>query len=338
MKKFALLILLFLLIGGGYYYYTEQSYSSSLLVTMGESMKGPRDFQIEKGSSLKNISEKLFAQKFIVDAGSFSRYTKEQHAENKITAGDFTLEGPLNIPQVLDILTGKVAPARLNVRILEGQTMQDLKNTLIKKNLTTEEEFAACVKNLCELEKDFPFLSGAASLEGYIFPDTYFIDKKSFTLSGFIKQALKNYEKRVVVGLSKEIDKTKRTLHEITIMASIIEKESRPRDDQSIVSGILWKRLDNNVQLAVDATNRYIKKDPLAPLTRVELQSNSPYNTRKIKGLPPTAISNPGLASIKAALTPKDSSFWYYLHDSSGIIHYSSTENEHNKAKALYIE
>jgi UPF0755 protein len=226
----------------------------------------------------------------------------------------------------------------MSIRILEGQTLKDIGMQLIKNKLTTEEEFASCVKNFCELRDSFDFLSDAPSLEGYIFPDTYFIEKTNFTLQSFMKQALRNFEKKVATGLAEDIAQSKKSFKDMVIMASIIEKESRPRDNQSIVSGILWKRLENNVQLAVDATNRYIKEDPLAPLTMKELQSSSPYNTRRVKGLPPTAISNPGLTSIKAALTPKDSPYWYYLHDSSGVIHYSTSESQHNKAKALYIE
>ena len=90
--------------------------------------------------------------------------------------------------------------------------------------------------------------------------------------------------------------------------------------------------------MGADATTRYLKADPLTPLTYKELQSTNPYNTRRSAGLPPTAISSAGVASFKAALSPEESDYWYYLHDHQGQIHYSSTENEHNRKKALYLQ
>jgi len=107
--------------------------------------------------------------------------------------------------------------------------------------------------------------------------------------------------------------------------------------DQSLISGVLWKRIANGVQLAADATTVYMKQSK-EPLTYMDLRSTSPYNTRLAKGLPPSPISNPGMQAIRAALTPKETRYWYYLHDHNGEIHFAETEREHDQNKRLYLK
>jgi UPF0755 protein len=91
------------------------------------------------------------------------------------------------------------------------------------------------------------------------------------------------------------------------------------------------------MKLDVDAAVRYIVGKKTEPLTASDLQTDSPYNLRKVKGLPPTPITNPGLKSIKAALNPVDSPYWFYLHGTDGVIRYAKTNEEHNENRAKYL-
>ncbi|MFN7160153.1 MAG: endolytic transglycosylase MltG [Candidatus Gracilibacteria bacterium] len=338
MKKFIIIILVFTLLGVGWYTYKEQEYKKHITEKPIAGSTLVKEFTVSSGSSVKKIAHDLFVQELVVNEDSFSRYAAEQNKDKDIAAGTFYITPSLTIPEVLKILTGEVVPTRVRITIPEGYSVNDIGAVLIKKGLVTKAEFDECIKGGCDFKSDFSFLPDNDSLEGYLFPDTYFFDQTKFTLKSFLGLMLQNFEDRVVSGIKKDIEASKYSLDEIIKMASILEKESTPRDDQEIVSGILWKRLENGVQLAADATTRYIKNDPLAPLTYKELQSDNPYNSRRVKGLPPTPISNPGMLSIQAALNPKDSAYWYYLHDNDGIIHFSRTEAEHNKAKALYLE
>jgi UPF0755 protein len=120
-------------------------------------------------------------------------------------------------------------------------------------------------------------------------------------------------------------------------MASLIERETSSDDEREIVSGILWKRLSADQGLAVDATVRYALGKITEALTKDDLSIDSAYNTRKYRGLPPGPIANPGLKSIKAAINPKDSPYFYYLHGKDGQIRYSETNDEHNLKKAKYL-
>lgn len=338
MKKLLIIFVLLTLIGAGWYMFKEQEFKKHLTEVPIAGSKLVKEFVVPQGASLKKIAHDLFVQELVVDEDSFTRYVIEQSKDKELATGSFYITPALTIPEVLKILTGEVVPDRARITIPEGYSVNDIGGVLIKKGIVSKSEFDECVKGGCSLQKTFSFLPADGSLEGYLFPDTYFFDQSKFTLESFLSQMVKNFESKVVIGLESEIDKSKYSLAQIIKMASILEKESTPKDDQTIVSGILWKRFENGVQLAADATTRYIKSDPLAPLTYKELQSDNPYNSRRVKGLPPTPISNPGLLSIKAAIFPKDSPYWYYLHDTEGLIHFSKTESEHNKTKALYLQ
>jgi UPF0755 protein len=140
-----------------------------------------------------------------------------------------------------------------------------------------------------------------------------------------------------VTELSTDIAASGRSLHDVVTMASLVEEESRIDDERPIVAGILWKRLANGVTLGVDATVRYIVNKPTSAITRADLDIDSPYNTRKLGGLPPGPIANPGLASIRAAIRPEESQYWYYLHGKDGQIRYAETNEGHNANRAKYL-
>lgn len=179
------------------------------------------------------------------------------------------------------------------------------------------------------------FLTLAKGTEGYLFPDTYGFFPS--VTPDFVVAALKRNFTNKVDPLTQEIKESGRSLHDVMIMASIVEKEAAGDGDRAVVAGILWKRFDTDLALQVDAPFLYILGKESSELTRADLAINSPYNTYRNKGLPPTPIGNPGLASIKASIHPQTSPYLYYLHDKDGMIHYASTYKEHQKNIAKYL-
>ena len=117
----------------------------------------------------------------------------------------------------------------------------------------------------------------------------------------------------------------------------IIEREAKKPEDKNLVSGILWKRFYIKMPLQVDAPFAYISNKNTYELTEDDLRQDSPYNTYRYLGLPPGPISNPGIESILAAISPKQSQYLYYLSDRSGNMHYAVTFEEHKRNKTLYI-
>lgn len=281
-------------------------------------------FSVEKGESVRTIGAELKKEGIILSDTVFYLYVRSQEAGEKIKAGKFIVHKSDTIPQIVEILTGE-ATGEIVITIPEGWTIKDIQAALIERNIDSEKNFSTCAKN--------PTACGitgyAESLEGYLFPDTYFLDPTTFSAKSFIELLLATFDKKVRIGQSS------RPLQDVLIMASIIEKEVATDDDRPIVAGILWKRLDNGWPLGADATLLYNDADGV--IDAEDLTKDDPYNTRNRQGLPPTPICNPGLAAITAALTPQESPYWYYLTDSKGIMHYAITNEQHNANKAEYL-
>ena len=173
----------------------------------------------------------------------------------------------------------------------------------------------------------------ASPLEGYIYPDTYFLDPADFKPEDLIYLTLDNFEKKIT-ELPKS--QSKYSFHQIITMASIIENEVRNFSDRKMVSGILWKRLENAWPLGADATLLYITND--RKITSEDLEIDSPYNTRKYAGLPPGPVSNPSIESITAAIFPEQSNYWFYLTTlDTGEVIYAETNEEHNANRKKYL-
>ena len=148
---------------------------------------------------------------------------------------------------------------------------------------------------------------------------------------------LSNFDQKFSQELRDATLANGRSLYETIIVASMIEKEVRTSADIPLVSGIIWKRLDNNWVLGIDATLLYVQSDNI--LTVEDLAQDTPYNTRTRQGLPPTPISNAGFASLEGAVYPEASDYWYYLTTlDTGEVIYSRTNEEHNQNKAIYLQ
>jgi UPF0755 protein len=169
-----------------------------------------------------------------------------------------------------------------------------------------------------------------------LFPDTYYLlpnieAKEVFTLMR------DNFDKKIK-ELDLEIKKFNKPLVDIIKMASIVEEEGRTDFTRQMIAGILWRRLSIKMPLQVDAAFVYVngKKDSKL-ITLDDLKIDSPYNTYVYRGLPPTPISNPGLNSIRATITPVTSKYFFYLSDDDGEMHYAITHDEHVANKEKYL-
>ena len=170
-----------------------------------------------------------------------------------------------------------------------------------------------------------------------MYPDTYRFRADSST-EAIIARFLDNFSKKIS---SKYSDLSGRELYKTLILASIVEKEERNDDNRPVVAGILLKRVNEKMFLGADATICYpygVLYRECTPAFIVEhLEDDTPYNTRKHIGLPPTPITSPTFSSFQAAKNPEATSYYYYLHDNDGVIHYGTTLQEHNRNKAQYL-
>jgi UPF0755 protein len=281
-------------------------------------------FNIEKGSSIKKIAQDLKNEEIIRSSNLFLFYSLITNNRN-IQAGEYLLSPQMNIPQIIEIIVGgKINEEKIT--IIEGWDLNDIAIYLEEKGISSKDEFFSITGE--PRNKD--------SLEGYIFPDTYNITSKD-TAETIVQKALLNFEKKMTTELKNEIEKQGKTIEEIIIMASIIEKEVKSLEDKKNVSDVLWKRINVQMPLQTCATVLYAIGEKKPSVSTADTQFDSPYNTYRYRGLPIGPIANPGMNSILAAIYPTKNNYWYYLSAPDGKTHFSTTLDEHNYKKNLYL-
>ena len=256
-------------------------------------------FSIENGSSLAETSQDLKAQELIQSELALQFFAVLFGDDRHIVAGDYVFDQPIAVWEVAyRISLGKLYQKAIKVTIPEGFKVEEIAELLSESLLNFNRE---------------DFLAQARSLEGYLFPDTYFLyptmDPKE------VLELMQDNFKSQITPLEREIKKSGHTLSEIVIMASLIEKESGSLEDKAPISGILWKRIEKDIRLQVDAWPPTYEK----------------------MGLPESPIANPGIDSIKAALYPAETEYLFYIHGDDGQIYYAKTFDEHRLNIRKYL-
>ncbi|MHB8904486.1 MAG: endolytic transglycosylase MltG [Patescibacteria group bacterium] len=240
-----------------------------------------------------------------------------------------------------------VYKAEETVKILEGWTNQDIADYFSNRGKWTSSEVFEVIDSASSTKSfslQFNFLDQKKplpSLEGYLFPDTYRIYASS-TVEELVIKMLDNFSHKLTSKMLADIKAQDKTLSQIIIMASILEKEApfyeKNNNDAKIVSGIFWNRLNNGQALQSDATLSYIFRDNKSSHSGEELNNPSLYNTYKYRGLPPGPICNPGLLAIEAAIYPIKTDYNYFLTAQDGSIYYAKNYNDHLQNKYKYLK
>jgi len=320
MKKTQILFLVLLFISGFFYIFFHQG-----TLPFNKTDKSTKIFVITPGQSLQKIIDNLEKEDLIRSKLVFYLIVKQLGIDKKIQAGDFRLSPSMNGYQIAKNLTHGTLDVW--VTLIEG---------------TRKEEMAQIIGNQLNIP-EVEIIKLAK--EGYLFPDTYLLpkDASAKTVISILKN---NFDKKFNAELMTKAAKKGLSQEQVTILASIVEKEAKTENDKKEIARILLKRLENDWPLQVDATIQYAlgyqtnekswwKKE----LSFDDLKIDSPYNTYKNKGLPPTPISNPGLIAIMAVIEADSSTpYWYYLSDKNGVIHYAKTDEEHQNNIKKYLQ
>ena len=306
----------------------------------------PREVAIAKGMGSRIIGALLRDQGIIRSKWVFVTYVSLRGTASFLKPGIYTFERD-SIVRIADMLVAGGQHEK-EITIPEGLTIRDIADYLTRQGIGTTAVLAGLSSpaSAQTWAKQFDFLASLpndAGLEGFLFPDTYRLNEMATPQDAIIKM-LENFDWRVDAQLRQEIAHQNKTLFQIIIAASLIEKEVVSDEDRAIVSGVLWKRLAVGIRLQVDATIAYAKRqatgDKRQSVQKISLEDtkiNSPYNTYRHRGLPPGPIANPGLSAIRAAIYPKSSPYLYYLSASDGRTIFSRTLDEHNAAKEKYL-
>jgi len=304
------------------------------------------DFVINKGGGSTAVGESLEKEKFVKSKYYFWYYVWRTKTDTKLQAGTYSISRSMTIPQMVELfINGKIKDERMKLTIPEGSSNDKIIELLEKKKPELVNEFEEIIKckclnqDICACDKfsdKYDFLKNIPSnldMEGYLFPDTYFISKKE-TGATLVSKFLNNFKAKINKDVQSSIYNQEKSLHDIITLASIVEREAKEDDDRPIVAGVFWNRLNVNMALESDATLAYILKTDKVKYYQDEINTNSLYNTYKNPGLPPGPICNPGLESILATIHPVDTEFVFFLNDANtGETVFAKNFEEHKRNK-----
>lgn len=303
-----------------------------------------QSFVVTQGDTADVIGQRLRDAGLIRSAAAFSWYVRLQGVATSIQAGNYELTRSMSVGAIVrTVTTGDNADKERTITILEGWTLEDVGAYLEQEGLFSKTEWltVASVTDSRTILPDRTFerlrdKPSAATLEGYLFPDTYrvFRDAKPADVIG---KMLENFEKKITDDVMQRATGQGRTLYSILTMASILEREVRTDTDKKLASDVFWKRLDANIALQSDATVNYVTKKGTTRPSFEDIAIESPYNTYRQPGLPPGPIGNPGLASIMAAIEPEPNDFYYFLTADDGTTIFAKTFEEHIANRQKYL-
>lgn len=295
------------------------------------------EFVVPEGTSAAAVWAALVEQDYTSRTLPWRFHAWRQAAAARLKAGTYQLERGEAISAVITrFVSGDTSPDELTLTFPEGFTVEQMAERTAAKNIGLKEEFIAAARP-SDFADQYSFLADIPdkrNLEGYLFPDTYQVFADDAPADVIARQLATFNKKTSEANIAATPE---RSLDQIIIMASIIEREVLSDNDLARVAGVLWQRNDDGVGLDADATVRYALNKWDEPLTVNDLASDSPYNTRRWKGLPPGPISNPGLRAILAAANPEKTDYYYYLSTPQGETIFSKTNDEHNQNKVKYL-
>ncbi len=304
----------------------------------------PQRVTITAGQGVNAIAADLIAKGVIDSDLAFKISVVLEGARNSFIPGDYTIPEKANIRKVIEILTSEPEVDEVTVRVQEGWTAREIGTALEKAGVLSAEAFVAAVSTTDSRtiapDRTYDFLRdkpATASLEGYLFPDTYKFFKDA-TAKHVVQKFLDTFETKVSATILADIRSQGRTVFDVVTLASIVDKEVRTDADRRIAAGVFWTRLAHGIALQSDATVNYVTgKQALQP-TNADLGTSSPYNTYQHRGLPPGPIGNPSFSAIRATADPQDSDYLYFLTKPDGTTVFSKTYEEHLANKRKYLQ
>jgi UPF0755 protein len=271
---------------------------------------------IPEGAGAARIGQILEEKRVIRSAWAFGWYLRWRGEGATLKSGRYRLSANMSLAQIVqELQSGGAGPEEDGIRVTipEGYTLRQIAETLEKKGVVEKTAFleaATAEAAIAQLRADFDLPK--TTLEGYLFPDTYFFRPRT-PARQVIETMLLNFQTRFVRPNQRAIAQSGKTLHRLVTEASLIEREARVPEDRARIAGVIDNRLQRNMRLEVDATVLYALGRHKARVLYSDLEVDSPYNTYRHRGLPPGPIANPGLESLLAALRPEQHDFLYYV-------------------------
>ena len=308
--------------------YLIKSYNSK--VGIGEKIY---EINIEEGDSSLKVTKDLKNNGMIRSVRFFQYMLKFYSNTSKIKHGIYELNDSMTSFEIMEILvSGKVKMTAFTIP--EGYHNRQIAELLLNRNLiSSKEEFFKITTDPDLLQK---YKIPAKSVEGYLFPETYTIPI-DYKPEKIVEMMLKRFYKNLA-SIEESKDISPEDLHRKVIMASIVEREAKKKEEQPLMVGVFEKRLKINMPFESCATVQYLFEKPKKRLLEKDLLIESDYNTYLHRGYPPGPISNPGLPALIASFRPEETESLFFLVKPDGSHYFSKNHREHLEAKKKYID
>ena len=296
---------------------------------------GTRTVLIPRGATVSAMAKILYSEKIIPSYTYFIFYYRLFFSSLQLKSGEYEFDRPLTMRGIIDKLhSGKVVLYKITVK--EGMTLRETAEFLGSAHNFDAEAFLKSARDP-NLIKDLD--PEAVDLEGYLYPDTYMVPRET-TAPRMVKLMVERFRDKFGNTLRWRANDIQFSIRDTVNLAALIEKETAMRSERFLISSVFHNRLKIGMPLGCDPTIIYILKQENrwdGNIRWKDLEIDSPYNTRKYKGLPPGPICSPGIASIEAALYPENSNYLYFVAKDNRSHYFSKTLKEHNWAVRKYI-
>lgn len=336
-KKFALfvIVLIILVIVGflGLYKFETSPVSNNTK---------PITVTVDKGNNYYTIASML-KEKKLIKSEFFYKIFLKFHKPTDIDMGTYELNQAMSVAEIVETLGNQdnIKDTSVKLTFREGLNARQMASIIEEKTGIKAEDFLAKISDenyIKSLKNKYWFISDEIlnfqiyyGLEGYLFPDTYILEKDEITLDNILTKILDNTNNKLT-PLKSEIENSGYSVHDILTLASLIELEAVTDSDRAKVAGVFYNRLNNKWSLGSDVTTYYAAKKAMTEkLTKSELNDCNGYNTRctSMRGLPVGPIANASLSAIKAAVNPTDTDCYYFVADSEKKVYFTKNANEH---------
>lgn len=283
----------------------------------------PTHITVPVGATVESVAKKLDESHLIRDARVFTMTAKGV----SIRPGIYDISPSESVAKIISRLEkGDVVTVR--VTLPEGFTVRQIAKRLAKNALCDETTFYKLVTEQGDTLK--ASFKPTANLEGYLFPDTYRFPLGE-TETEIAQRMIGGFDSVFAERYADEIQRSGKTLSELVIVASMVEREARTAEDRPLIAGVIYNRIQRKMRLQIDATVQYARGEHKQRLLYKDLEVESPYNTYRVAGLPPGPICCPGADSLKAALHPAEHDFLFYVARSDGSHVFGRTLADHNR-------
>jgi UPF0755 protein len=292
-------------------------------------------FTIEIGESVDSVANHLEAVGLIRDAESFRSYLIYSGLDTSIQAGEYQLSTTMSALDVAHELQD-ATPEEVTFVVLPGWRVEEIAESLATSGLPiTYDELLTASKSL---PQGFDFLAGAGTVEGFLYPDSYIFPRDIPSAGEMISEMVRNFSAHLSSDLQSGFERQGLTIYQAVTLASMVEREAVQDDEQALIASVYLNRYKIGMKLDADPTVQYaIGYNMLQqtwwtnPLTLLDLQINSVYNTYIYEGLPPTPIANPSLGALRAVAFPAETPYLFFRAkcDGSGFHEFSETFDEH---------